>query len=80
MAARLWAETARNLAESLLLPLDVDAYASYLAEALAHFKLRYGDLMEANGVDLSTCHSCSCFRLSLSLFCTQRTIQTVRAL
>ena len=49
----LVAETARSLAQSALLPLDVGAFAAYLAGELDHFTMRYGDRMPADG--LSKC-------------------------
>ena len=47
--AQLWAEVARNLSESVILPLNVTRYATYLTDALSSLKSVYNDRLEANG-------------------------------
>ncbi|XP_046454638.1 glutamate carboxypeptidase 2-like [Daphnia pulex] len=49
---QLWAEVARNLLESVVLPLDPDWYATYLAEQVAGIQSRYGSQLEANNATM----------------------------
>jgi len=50
---QLWTEIARNLTESVILPMDVQWYASYLKEAFGDIKSRYEKQLEANKSTLS---------------------------
>lgn len=50
---QLWAEVARNLLESVVLPLDPDWYATYLAEEVAGIQSRYGAKLEANNATMN---------------------------
>lgn len=49
---QLWTEVARNLLESVLLPMDLDWYATYLNESVTGIKDRYGAQLEANQATL----------------------------
>lgn len=46
---QLWAEIALNLAESVILPMDLTWYATYLKESFAQIKTTYGAKITANG-------------------------------
>ena len=51
---RLWTEIARNLTESVLLPMELEWYGSYLREAFDHIKSRHNERPEAmSGLSLS---------------------------
>ena len=50
--AQLWAEMARHLADSLVLPLNAVDYAHSLKEFLDQLATAFGDKMENNGVAL----------------------------
>ncbi len=50
---QLWAEVARNLLESIVLPLDLDWYATYLAEEVDGIQSRYGAKLEANNATMN---------------------------
>lgn len=50
---QLWTEVARNLLESVVLPMDLDWYATYLNESVAGIKNRYGAQLEANQATLT---------------------------
>jgi Transferrin receptor-like dimerisation domain len=50
---QLWAEVARNLLESVVLPLDLDWYAAYLAEEVAKIRSLYGPKLEANNATMN---------------------------
>lgn len=51
--AQLWAEIARNLTESTVLPFDVSWYSTYIRESFSEIKSRYIRQIEANGATLS---------------------------
>ena len=51
--SQLWAEFARNLTESIILPIDITWYARYLNESFANIKEQYNAQLEANGATLS---------------------------
>lgn len=55
--AQLWTEIARTLSESLILPLDLASYASYIAEGFTTIKLRYEYRLLENGATLSKLHA-----------------------
>ena len=50
---QMWAEMARNLTESIILPMDISWYATYLTDSLIEIKERYGAQLEANQASLS---------------------------
>ena len=50
---QLWAEMALNLAESVVLPMDLTRYANYLKESYAQIETTYGQRLTANGATLS---------------------------
>ena len=51
--AQLWAEMARNLVESIVLPLDLEWYAIHLKESFDDIQKKYGSRLESNGATLS---------------------------
>ena len=51
---QLWAEVARNLTESDILPFDVQWYASYLNNALADLQTRYTAQLNQSGIYFGT--------------------------
>lgn len=51
--AQLWAEMALSLADSAVLPLDINWYAIYLKEVFDQFKLRYNEQISNGGTTLS---------------------------
>ncbi|KAI8506318.1 hypothetical protein Bbelb_157450 [Branchiostoma belcheri] len=52
--SQLWAETARSLADALLLPLRLSEYGAVLGGMLADLETRYGDQLAARGISLET--------------------------
>lgn len=50
---QLWAEIARNLTESIVLPMDVNAYATFLTDGFVALKERYETILLANQATLS---------------------------
>ena len=50
---QVWAEMALNLAESVLLPMDIKGYAAYLKDSFAYLKLTHGKQLENNNATLS---------------------------
>ncbi len=48
---QLWAEVARNLSESAVLPFDVQWYADEVNRSLADLKIRYTQQLQSAGVD-----------------------------
>lgn len=50
--AQLWAEMARNLTESIVLPLDLEWYAIHLKESFDDIQNKYGSRLESNGATL----------------------------
>jgi len=51
--ARMWAVAAVTLSDSVILPLDILAYASYLNHSLSLLHTKYGPILQQNGVSLS---------------------------
>lgn len=51
--AQLWAEVAKNLTESTILPFDIRWYGTYLKESFADIKGQYNAQLEENGATLS---------------------------
>lgn len=50
---QLWAEVARNLSESVIVPMDIGSYALHLNQSLGTIKSRYDRrYLQANGVTL----------------------------
>ncbi|XP_019615370.1 PREDICTED: N-acetylated-alpha-linked acidic dipeptidase 2-like [Branchiostoma belcheri] len=52
--SQLWAETARSLADALLLPLRLSEYGTVLGGMLADLETRYGDQLAVRGISLET--------------------------
>lgn len=52
--ARMLAVTATELADAIVLPYDLKAYATYLSKALADLELKYETLLEQNNATFST--------------------------
>ncbi|XP_046656100.1 N-acetylated-alpha-linked acidic dipeptidase 2-like [Daphnia pulicaria] len=50
--ARMWAVAAVTLSDSVILPLDILAYASYLNHSLSLLHTKYGPILQQNGVSL----------------------------
>ena len=51
--ARMWAVAAVTLSDSVILPFDILAYASYLNRSLSLLQTKYGATLLQNGVSLS---------------------------
>ena len=45
---QLYAEIALNLTESVVLPFDIQWYATHLKEEMGKIKMRYGHQLKAN--------------------------------
>ena len=50
--AQLWAELARTLTESPILPMDIRWYAAFLQKVFVDIQTRYGTQLAANGASL----------------------------
>lgn len=50
--AQLWAEMARNLTETVVLPMDLEWYAIHLKESFDVIQATYGPRLQANGATL----------------------------
>ena len=50
--AQLWAEIARNLTESVILPMDLNWYSIFLTDSFRNIQSRYGPLLAANNASL----------------------------
>lgn len=73
--AQLWAEMARNLTETVVLPMDLEWYAIHLKESFDVIQATYGPRLQANGATLGkkrnkiscllclACHVCFAFLL-----------------
>ena len=48
----LWAEIARNLTESVILPMDLNWYSIFLTDSFRNIQSRYGPLLAANNATL----------------------------
>ena len=53
--AQLWAEIARNLTESVILPMDLNWYSTFLTESFGNIQSRYGQQLTANNATLRKC-------------------------
>lgn len=49
---QLWAEIAYNLTESVVLPMDIEWYATYLQESFDTIESQYGKQLKDNGASL----------------------------
>ena len=49
---QLWAEIAHNLTESVVLPMDIEWYATYLQESFNDVEVQYGKQLSDNDVSL----------------------------
>ena len=55
---QMWAEMALTLAESVILPMDINGYATYLKKAFNDIKDRYGKQLSDNKATLSGDNIC----------------------
>jgi hypothetical protein len=55
---RYWAEAARYVADSLILPLSTRSYASGLYQLISDLEAGYGNLMLVQGITLGICLNC----------------------
>lgn len=51
-SGQVWAEVARNLADSLIIPFQVEDYAKKLKDGVDKLENEFGLLMEKNGIEL----------------------------
>ena len=51
---QFWGETVRDLADSLILPLNMSTYASLLNTFIKQLDAGYGELMRNNSISLSS--------------------------
>ena len=56
--SRYWAEAARYLADSLILPLSSTSYAAALTDMVDQLDRDHGPLMRANGLTLGLAADC----------------------
>lgn len=58
--AQLWAELARNLTESTILPMDIRWYAAHLQKVFVDIQTRYGAQLAANNATLGIIRVIKC--------------------
>ena len=66
--SQFWAEMARNLAESVVLPLDIKWYSVFLTEEFSKIKTRYNDRLMANGATLGKQHPVKFYHFYVCIF------------
>ncbi len=49
---QMWADMTLTLADSVILPMDITGYATYLKEAFTDIKTRYGKKLSDNSANL----------------------------